>query len=78
VWLASEPEVFPMTHDRRLPKRLKPDEAWETWIEESRVPLAWRGQKAFTSGRVRLSTGRVIHSKENKDVPRFGEIPGGS
>src|SRR5688572_13056750 len=44
VWLASQPEVFPIIHDRRLPKRLKPDEVWETWIEERRVPLPWRGQ----------------------------------
>jgi hypothetical protein len=29
-------------------------------------------------GRVRLSTGPVVRSKENKNVPPFGVVPGGS
>ena len=77
VWLASEPTVHAVPPERRLPKRLKPDEVWETWIEEFRVPEAFRGSPAFRLGRVRLSTGRIIESKENKDVPRHGHVPGG-
>ena len=77
VWLETDPAVFAAPPQRPLPKRLRPDEVWETWVEEARVPHAWRGERAFTAGRVRLSTGRVVGSKENKGVPPFGVIPGG-
>ena len=77
VWLATTPEAHAVSSDRPLPKRLKPDETWETWIPESRVPATWRGDRAFRVGRVRLSTGRIVHSKPNKNVPSFGETPGG-
>lgn len=77
VWLATEPEVYATPPERPLPKRLKPDETWETWVEEQRVPKEFRGNAAFRLGRVRLSTGRIAGSKENKDVPKFGHPPGG-
>lgn len=77
VWFATEPELHATPPERPLPKRLKPDEVWETWIEEFRVPERFRGSAAFELGRVRLSTGRVIRSKENKNVPKFGHVPGG-
>ena len=78
VWLETDPPTHALPLQRPLPKRLRPDEVWETWVEEARVPVAWRGERAFSAGRVRLSTGRVVRSKENKGVPPFGVIPGGA
>jgi hypothetical protein len=77
VWLTVEPDVYASPPERPLPKRLKPDEAWETWIEERHVPNEFRGSAAFRLGRVRLSTGWTASSKENKDVPHVGHPPGG-
>ena len=77
VWLDSQPQVHAIRPERPLPKRLAPDETWETWISESSVPASWRGERAFTAGRVRLSTGRIVNSIHNKNVPTYGSIPGG-
>jgi hypothetical protein len=62
--------------DRPLPKRLKPDETWETWIRVSQIPSKIV-DKPYRKARVRLSTGKVIKSRFNRGVPHFGEIPGG-
>jgi hypothetical protein len=76
IWFDSNPKVHVMNPDRPLPVRLKPDEPWETWVEASRLPPEERS-KAYNLGRARLSTGKVIKSKENKGVPSIGDIPGG-
>ena len=76
VWFALESEVHARAPDRPLPKRLKPDETWETWVEADRVP-ADLGEKVFTLGRARLSTGRIIKSRKNETVPSEGTVPGG-
>ena len=78
AWLDSVPQAHSLRPDRPLPKRLTPDEVWETWVYESEVPNDWRGERAFTAGRVRLSTGRILKSVKNKNVPGFGSIPGGN
>ena len=62
--------------DRPLPKRLKPDETWESWIRVSLVPSNLVN-KPYRKARVRLSTGKVIKSRFNRGVPHYGEIPGG-
>lgn len=76
VWLDTVPPVFALPPDRPLPKRLKPDETWETWIERDRVP-GYDPHAVYRLGRVRLSTGQVIRSVENKGIPPRGYIPGG-
>jgi hypothetical protein len=76
VWFALEPEVHADPPDRPLPKRLKPDETWETWVEADRLP-ADIDEQLFQLGRARLSTGRILKSRKNKDVPSQGAVPGG-
>jgi hypothetical protein len=76
VWIDCEPQVTALHPDRLLPRRLKPDESWETWIEVERVPINCR-DTALTLGRARLSSGRIIKSRENKDVPTAGTVAGG-
>jgi len=76
VWLETDPPFYVLQPDRPLPKRLMPQETWETWVRVhdlgSRVD-----QDVFTSARVRLSTGVVIRSIENDGAPPFGTVPGG-
>ncbi len=76
VWFALEPEVHASPPDRPLPKRLKPDETWETWVEANRLPLD-AGESLFRLGRARLSTGRIVKSTKNRHVPSEGAVPGG-
>lgn len=77
IWFALDPEVHAHPPDRSLPKRLKPDETWETWVEADRLPSGG-GEILFKLGRARLSTGRVVKSRKNRDVPSQGAVPGDS
>jgi hypothetical protein len=76
VYFDLDPQVHANQPSRPLPKRLKPDEVWETWVVEECLPTTLGG-RLFQLARVRLSTGRVAGSKENKGVPDRGTIPGG-
>jgi hypothetical protein len=76
VWFATDPPVPALPTDRPLPKRLKPDETWETWVEADRLPAL--GEPLFTLGRARLSTGKVIWSKKNEHVPSAATTPRGA
>ncbi len=62
--------------DRPLPKRLRPDETWETWIRVELIPSSLLTDP-FREARLRLSTGKIIKSRLNKNVPQTGEVPGG-
>jgi TIR domain len=76
VWLDASPPVHALQSSRRLPKRLKPDETWETWIpfrDVGMVPV----NEALRLGRARLSTGEIIRSIPNEGVPSRGYVPGG-
>lgn len=75
VWFAADSQIHAQTHDRPLPKRLRPDETWETWVEAESLPSDL-GEKIFTLGRVRLSNGQEIRSRKNKRVPSQGTVPG--
>jgi hypothetical protein len=75
VWFEATPRVHILREVRALPVRLKPSESWETWQEASSLPPAVR-DNPFTLARVRLSTGLVIDSVENVDVPEEGFVPG--
>jgi hypothetical protein len=77
VWFDVTPQVHALPPDRPLPKRLRPDETWETWVESDRLPSDI-GDRVFIMGRVRLSTGKVIRSRKNAHVPSEGHVPGGA
>jgi len=76
VYLECGEQIQALHRDRLLPKRLRPDESWETWVEVERVPSSLQGT-AYTLGRARLSSGKILKSVENKNVPSAGTIPGG-
>lgn len=77
IWLESEPKIHIFNSYRPLPKRLKPDEVWETWISIEKVPASVR-HNPYNLVRARLSSGDVVASIENKNVPEMGTVPGGS
>jgi hypothetical protein len=54
VWFAGDPEIHVLNPQRVLPRRLRPDESWETWIEARLLPTSVR-DTAHTLARVRLS-----------------------
>jgi len=76
IWFECGPQIPVVQPDRPLPKRLRPDETWETWLEVSRLPVPVRDD-AFTLVRAQLSTGKVLKSKRNTAVPNSGVVPGG-
>jgi hypothetical protein len=76
VWFATTPEVHVLQAERPLPARLNPDQSWETWVEADQVPS--QVPDAYSLGRVRLSSHKIITSHENENVPPYGAIPGGS
>src|SRR5712692_10678421 len=60
VWFEC-PGMVPVVRDERpLPKRLKADETWETWIAGDEIPAALRDVDVFKLARARISTGRVF------------------
>jgi hypothetical protein len=75
VWIESGDQIQILNPSRTLPRRLGPEDTWETWIEVGRLPISIR-ENAFTLARVRLSNGRVIKSKKNENVPTSGYVAG--
>jgi len=65
-----------MREDRPLPKRLKPDESWATWIYVDEVPSGFVDRVTALS-RARLSTGRILKATDNMNIPPVGTVPGG-
>jgi hypothetical protein len=59
VWFECPEKVYVIRNDRPLPKRLKADETWETWIGVEQIPAALSDAEAFRFARVRISTGKV-------------------
>lgn len=76
VWFASRNPVNILEPERPLPRRLRPDESWETWVAASAVPTRFP-RDVYTLARARLSTGKILRSRRNRDVPTRGAIPGG-
>ncbi len=75
VWFDTMPQVHVLNPARPLPRRLRPDESWETWVPVGYLPTSdWN--RIFKLGRARLSSGRVLKSRENRAVPPGGIIPG--
>jgi len=75
VWLASSPPIAAIQPERPLPKRLKPDETWETWIYADQIPPHLH-ESIVTLARARLSTGKQMKASANVDVPPIGTVPG--
>jgi len=75
VWFECRSQVNVLNHQRPVPRRLQPDESWETWIEAERIPQEFR-ENFHRLARVRLSNGRIIKSKLNRNVPSEGFVPG--
>jgi hypothetical protein len=80
VWFDTTRPVSCSPVERPLPKRLSPDESWETWADAGQVlssPVdTTRKSTPFDLARVRLSTGKVIKSQKNRNVPPEGSIAG--
>ena len=76
LYLDCGEQIHALQPNRLLPRRLKPDESWETWVEVERVPGSLR-EIAYTLGRARLSSGKILKSVENKNVPSAGTVAGG-
>lgn len=74
VWYEGSTRVDILEPRRPLPRRLQPNESWETWIRSTEVPS---DPDPFTNFRVRISTGKVFNSEQNRDVPPRGFVPGG-
>jgi serine/threonine-protein kinase len=78
IWIEARPKVYVDNPRRPLPKRLKPQETWETWIEVWGLSKELLTEDLPTLARARLSTGDIIHSIPNESVPDSGWIPGES
>lgn len=77
VWFDTPVNSHVLRAERPLPKRLKVDEVWTTWIPVTELPNNLTTDDVYKLARVRLSTGKVFTSKHNRDVPPFGAVPGG-
>ena len=78
IWIEAQPRIHVLNDRRPLPKRLKPQETWETWIELWDLPSELLNDRIYSLVRARLSTGMVVESKKNEDVPEQGYVPGQS
>ncbi|MEM7253959.1 MAG: toll/interleukin-1 receptor domain-containing protein [Pseudomonadota bacterium] len=74
VWYEAKTRVDLLNAARPLPRRLRPSESWETWIEATRIG---DDEQVATNFFVRLSTGEICGSQANESVPRQGYVPGG-
>ena len=61
--------------ERKLPYRLKPEESWETWVKLSDIPDDILNN-INKLARVRLSNGKILKSKANRNIPNEGYVPG--
>jgi hypothetical protein len=77
VWIETAPRTHATPDARPLPVRLRPLESWETWIYVDELPSV-PGPGIYDIARVRLSTGEILASKANVDVPEIGFVPGAS
>lgn len=75
VWMDCSDELPVLNPLRPLPRRIKPEESWETWIAMNSLPQSVRDD-GYDLARVRLSNGRIFKSKENKNIPGAGYVPG--
>jgi serine/threonine protein kinase len=77
VWIEAEPKIHVVNEKRPLPKRLKPQETWETWVELWQIPSQLLRGPFQTLVRAKLSNGEIISAVLNENVPEYGFVPGG-
>jgi len=75
VWIASLPAIEVLSQP--LPKRLKTEESWETWVPISALST-FDLPYAEVRARVRLSNGKEFRSRQNTKVAPVGYVPGAS
>ena len=73
VWIEDKEKVHIVNNNRPLPKKLKPTDEWETWIEKSKITDK---DNVYFNVRVKLSDNRILKSKLNKKVPSQGYVAG--
>lgn len=76
IWFECPDEISVLNSQRPLPKRLRPEESWETWIGLDSFEGKF-SEYVFSLARVRVSNGKVYRSKRNTKVPKKGNVPGG-
>ena len=74
IWFNSHPKIHVIRNDRVLPKKLKPNETWDTWLPVNKLPTGYHPH-AFTMVRVRLSNGSLAYSELNLTPPEKGTDP---
>jgi hypothetical protein len=73
VWVEGQPNVNVVLKERPLPKRLRPDEQTEFWIPAADVAHVRNVERAV---RVRVTNGKVIKSRVDKNLPDQGYVAG--
>jgi hypothetical protein len=74
VWFDVDPPVDVRNDSERpLPRRLRPDESWETWIDMRTLPT----NKVDDLARVTLSSGKTVKSVARRGLASGGLVPGG-
>jgi hypothetical protein len=77
IWYEDEVHHIPIRQPARpLPVRLDVDQIWETWIALDGLPVEHR-EAAETRFRARLSSGEIVSSEPDANVPPIGVVPGG-
>ncbi len=74
IWFNSNPKIHVIRDDRPLPKTLKPNETWGTWLPVNKLPLGYHSY-AFKMVRVRLFNGTLAYSEENLTHPEKEMVP---
>jgi hypothetical protein len=73
IWFDTNPRVDILNPVRPLSARLRLDETFETWVPVTEVPDVAHVERLV---RVRLSSGKIVKSRLNKDVPPVGYVAG--
>ena len=73
VWFDTDPPVYIFNDARPLPTRLHPNVTFETWVPVAALPDVPNMEQL---GRVLLSSGQIVKSQLNKDVPPVGYVAG--
>lgn len=77
VWYEDIDTHIPvLVQDRPLPKRLEPQEIWETFLLKKDLP-EYLQNDAYLSFRIRTSSGKIYSSIKDGSVPPYGSVPGG-
>jgi hypothetical protein len=71
VWLATKPEVDLIALDPPLPIRLRAEETHEVWFPLDDLPVDVELERLV---RVRLSSGKTVRSRWNRNVPPVGGV----